>query len=90
MGKAPSRSLTSGHRMNPTMGWASGYASCLMKDMCKLCGRISTSLLMAKEARQVLHQRLIPKVGYKMKLTSLTQWQCKAINTLNMQAILKP
>ena len=46
----------------------------IMKDMCKLDIRISSSLLLENEARQVLHQRLIPKLGCKMKLTYITQW----------------
>ena len=39
----------------------------IVKDMHELCGKISSSLLLDKEARQVLHQRLIPKLWYKMR-----------------------
>ena len=45
----------------------------IMKDMHELYSRISFSLLTEKEARQVLHQHLILKLGYKMKLISPTQ-----------------
>ena len=62
----------------------------IMKDMRKLCSRIPSSQLMEKEARQVLHQSLILKFEYKMRLTSLTQKQCKPISKPNRQVILPP
>ena len=62
----------------------------IMVDMRELCGRIFPSQLAEKEARQVLYQYLVPKLEYKMRLTSLTKKQCSPINTLSRQAILPP
>ena len=61
----------------------------ILTSMRKLCGRtISSAQLTEQEARQALYQRLIPKLEYKMRLTSLTKKQCQPINTMNRQAIL--
>ena len=38
-----------------------------MEDMQELCGRISLAQFSEKEARQVLYQRLVPKLEYKMQ-----------------------
>ena len=61
-----------------------------MAYMRELCGRILLSQLTEKEARQVLYQRLVPKLEYTLRSTSLTKKQCKPVNTLSRQAILPP
>jgi hypothetical protein len=48
----------------------------IMDDMRELCGRISSAQLSEKEARQILYQRLVPKLEYKMRLSSLMQEYC--------------
>ena len=61
-----------GYRLCPDRNQAHIYEA-ITKDMRKLCSRISSSQLTEKEARQVLHQSLILKFEYKMRLASLTQ-----------------
>ena len=62
----------------------------ILTSMRELCGRILSAQLMEKEERYALYQCLIPKLEYKMRLTSLTKKQCQPINTLNRQEILPP
>ena len=45
----------------------------IMMNMHELCDRILSSQLTEKEAKQVLHQRLVPKQDYNTRLTSLTR-----------------
>ena len=59
----------------------------IIQSMCELCDRILLAQLTEKEARQALYQHLLPKLEYKMRLTSLTKKQCQPINTMNRQAI---
>ena len=60
----------------------------IMEDMRELYGGISLAQLSEKEAGQVLYQQLVPKLEYKMRLTSPMKEQCRPINTLSRQAIL--
>ena len=76
-----------GYRICPD-GKQEHAVAAIMKDMRELCGRIFSAQLSEKEARQVLYQRVVPKLEYKMRLTSLTKEQCRPINTLNKQSIL--
>ena len=78
-----------GYRICPNGNQDHVHAA-IMADMRKLCGRISLSQFLEKEARQVLYQRLVPKLEYKMQLTSLMKKQCKPINTLSRQVVLPP
>ena len=43
--------------------------------------------LSEKETRQVLHQRLVPKLSYKLQLSTMTKNQCNTINTWIRQSV---
>ena len=50
-----------GYRICPDGKYDHAYKATI-KDMCELCGKISSSLLTEKAAGQILYQRLIPKL----------------------------
>ena len=53
-----------------------------MKDMEEMCQKIAigAAYLSEREARTVLQQRVIPKMAYKMQLSSFNQQQCGETN----------
>ena len=59
-----------------------------MKDMIDFCQKVGSAFLTPQEMRQALRQRMIPKLSYKIQLSSLTEKQCRKINTQVRQHIL--
>ena len=53
----------------------------ILQEMEDLSNRILSARLLEQEARQVLHQRLVPKLSYKLQLSTMTKKQCNNINT---------
>ena len=60
----------------------------ILSDLQELCGRVSSAHLTEQEARQALQQRLLPRLQYKMRLTSLSQKRCTTLNTQMREAFL--
>ena len=60
----------------------------ILKDMIDFCQKVGSAFLTPQEMRQALRQRMIQKLSYKIQLSSLTEKQCRKINTQVRQHIL--
>ena len=54
----------------------------VMKKLREISAASSSAFLTVREARQMLYQRLIPKISYPLHLTSFNREQCSAMNTV--------
>jgi len=54
----------------------------VMEKLREVAASASTAFLNAREARQLLYQRLMPAIDYKLQLTSFTEQQCHSMNTV--------
>ena len=60
----------------------------VLGGICTLCSGLGSAHLTEHETRQLLTQRLIPKLAYALHLSSFSAAQCSKIDTVICQAIL--
>lgn len=76
-----------GFRLCPTGNQAPHFEATLGK-ITDLCKAASTAYLTETEARQLIYQRLEPKLAYALHGTSFTLKQCKQVNTIIRKTFL--
>ena len=59
----------------------------ILQEMEDLSNKISSVQLSEQESIQDLHQRLVPKLSYKLQLSTMTKKQCNNINTRIRQSV---
>ena len=60
-----------------------------------LCGKVSSAFLTEREAKQVLYQRLVPKISYALHMSNFEKDRsdrrdCSSLNTMIRQTFLPP
>ena len=78
-----------GYKMCPD-GTMKHQLKAVRESMSSLCGKVATAFLTEKEVRQVLIQRLVPKLSYPLHLTSFTQKESTKINSIIRKSLLPP
>ena len=78
-----------GYKMCPD-GTMKHQLKAVRDSMSSLCGKVATAFLTEKEVRQVLIQRLVPKLSYPLHLTSFTQKESTKINSIIRKSLLPP
>ena len=76
-----------GYRLCPSGNQAPQFEHTL-NAIEKMCKAVSSASLIEREARQVLEQRLIPKLTYPFHLTSFGKKECKTINSVIRKTFL--
>ena len=53
----------------------------MLEEMKAVAKSVTSAHLTKREARQVLRQRLLPKLNYKLQVTSFSRKQCQQMNS---------
>ena len=78
-----------GYKMCPD-GSMKHQLKAVRESMGSLCGKVASAFLTEKEVRQLLVQRLVPKLSYPLHLTSFTKKESTGINSIIRKSVLPP